>query len=139
MSGVITALVAAAALARAAAQQPAEPELSFEEVFMAEPAERPDVRSAEERRRAAREEALGWLDAAVDDGELVRRGEEGRRIDFADFAEPSSGPEGVVWKRPSLLTLGRVPGQPDSEEWLRWQAAVEAARRWREARAAEAR
>lgn len=136
MSGVLTGLALAAAIAQAAAREPQPATMSLEQVFVAEPEERPDVRTLKQRRRAARAEALGWLDAAADDQELATRGET-RRIDFADFAEPSSGPEGLVWSRPSLLTLGRVPGQPDSEEWLRWQAAVEAARRWSEERAAE--
>ena len=67
----------------------------------------------------------------VGTGRVLRRGS---RIAYAAGEVRDEGgrltPDGaeVVWNRPSLLTLGRVPNQPDSVEWFRWQAAVVRAR-----------
>ena len=145
MSGVLTGLAVAGAIAAAAAQEPeleTPPRLELREMFEAPEPERPDVRTFAQRRRAARAEALGWLSAAADDRELATAADEGAdppTISFADLAEPSSGPENIVWNRPSLLTLGESPNQPSAVEWQRWQAAVIAARRWAEEHAREER
>ena len=140
LSGLITGLALGGAVAAAASEEEPEPlRLELSETYIAPEPKRPDIRSFRERRKAAREAALGWLCSPAGDDELAALRARGRdlppTLDFRPLADPPSGTDGIVWKRPSLLTLGRDPSPPSSQDWLPWQAAVLAAQRWRTERA----
>ena len=132
--GLLAAFAIAAAAAAAEETPPAPARLQLESSWLAPEVavERPDIRTWKQRRRAAAENALGWLNAPLDDRELayaISEGVDPGTLGVSDEAGPvTADGAAVVWNRPSLLTLGQVPGQPDSPEWLRWQAAIERAR-----------
>jgi hypothetical protein len=133
VSGLV-AVIAFAAAAAADEAPPATPALQLDASRLSTEAagEAPDIRSWKQRRRAAANRALGWMNAPLDDRELalaISHDVDPSTLGVTEEDGPimADGAE-VVWHRPSLLTLGQVPGQPDSAEWTRWQAAIDRAR-----------